>query len=62
MIRGAEDWGEALQVCLDVLRSTGVPTRAHEAAIQSVPLYSGNPDFDYGALHSVPRCVCDLAR
>jgi len=51
----AEEWGLALQICLDILRSTGVPGLANEAPKQVIPVFAGNPDFDYSALHSLPR-------
>lgn len=65
------DWYVALQVLVDVLRSaTGIPGAAHELSAtegeqprlsafsttqQPVGLLVGNPDFDYGAAHDLPR-------
>ena len=54
-----EDWGEALQVVVDVLRcahgrlplapdEAPVPVCAGAGAAQSVPVYVANPDFVYG--------------
>lgn len=58
----ADDWGLSLQVCLDVLRSDGVPGIDHASDSQVVKLYSGNPDLDYGAVHSLPRITLGAFR
>jgi len=65
LLQTPEDWGEALQVCLDVLRSSdGVPggSDCDLSRTQAVKVYSGNPDFDYRALHSVPRLTLGAFR
>ena len=67
LIEEPYDWGEALQVIVDVLRCRNgkVPTSADEkveALIpdgpgekQSVPIYVANPDFVYGGRFSLVR-------
>jgi HAD superfamily hydrolase (TIGR01456 family) len=52
-----DDWAEALQVCVDILRSkNGVPDVENEATDrQYVEIHSANPDFVYSASHSVER-------
>ncbi len=52
------DWGEALQILVDILRSgDGLVGREHENphTVQHVPLFVSNPDFVYGGIHSLPR-------
>eukprot|EP00047_Mylnosiga_fluctuans_P006606 m.247959 g.247959 ORF g.247959 m.247959 type:complete len:329 (+) comp15584_c0_seq1:25-1011(+) len=49
------DWGEAVQILVDLLRSSGRPGREHEAPTQPVPIFSCCPDFHFGASHSLPR-------
>jgi len=56
------DWAEALQICVDILRSDGIPGADHESLDQKVKVFSGNPDLDYGALHSVPRMTLGAFR
>ena len=58
----ADDWPQALQICLDVVRSDGIPGVKHEAATQVVKVFSGNPDLDYGAVHSLPRLTLGAFR
>jgi len=57
-----DDWGLSLQVCLDILRSDGVPGLDHSSDTQVVRLFSGNPDLDYGAVHSLPRITLGAFR
>eukprot|EP00050_Salpingoeca_kvevrii_P011640 m.16939 g.16939 ORF g.16939 m.16939 type:complete len:247 (-) comp3551_c0_seq2:24-764(-) len=49
-----DDWGEALQILTDILRSTGT-VGGKDCSEQIIPLYSGNPDLEYGAVHNVAR-------
>lgn len=57
-----EDWGEGLQVLVDVLRSNGTPGAQHEAEEQVVELFIANPDYHYGAQHSLPRLTLGAFR
>jgi len=44
------------------VRSDGIPGVKHEAATQVVKVFSGNPDLDYGAVHSLPRLTLGAFR
>lgn len=65
LLQSPAEWGEALQITLDVLRSsTGVaggPDLSLDGA-QAVHLHCGNPDFDYQAKHAVPRLTLGAFR
>eukprot|EP00123_Amoebidium_parasiticum_P014174 comp22374_c0_seq1/m.33355 comp22374_c0_seq1/g.33355 ORF comp22374_c0_seq1/g.33355 comp22374_c0_seq1/m.33355 type:complete len:319 (-) comp22374_c0_seq1:742-1698(-) len=56
------DWWEGLQILIDILRSNGTPGLENEDSSQPVALYFGNPDYDYGDTHSLPRITCGAFR
>ncbi|KJE96243.1 HAD-superfamily subfamily IIA hydrolase [Capsaspora owczarzaki ATCC 30864] len=67
LYQSPEDWESALQICTDVLRSRdGRIAGRHNDLLpnepQFVELHSGNPDFDYGALHATPRITLGAFR
>jgi len=46
-------WGRGLQICCDILRSSGVPGQL--VSKQIVPLYNSCADFEYATQFPVPR-------
>jgi HAD superfamily hydrolase (TIGR01456 family) len=54
-----DDWGEAMQLALDVIRSSDGSIGGADfwlsGGSQKVEVHCGNPDFDYRDAHSVPR-------
>eukprot|EP01029_Cantina_marsupialis_P022191 TRINITY_DN54065_c0_g1_i1.p1 TRINITY_DN54065_c0_g1~~TRINITY_DN54065_c0_g1_i1.p1 ORF type:complete len:334 (-),score=83.21 TRINITY_DN54065_c0_g1_i1:203-1204(-) len=55
VVQGPSDWGVGIQVINDVVRSNGRLGHEHLVDEQQIPVFFGNPDFWYGASHSVPR-------
>ncbi len=53
------NWGEAIQVLVDVLRGDGQIGRD---CAQTIPMHCGNPDFDYKDVHSAPRMTLGAFR
>jgi ribonucleotide monophosphatase NagD (HAD superfamily) len=53
------NWGESIQILVDVLRGNG---RIGLDCAQSIPFHCGNPDFDYKDVHSMPRMTLGAFR
>ena len=53
------NWGEAIQVLVDVLRGNGCIGLDCE---QTIPFHCGNPDFDYKDVHCLPRMTLGAFR
>jgi HAD superfamily hydrolase (TIGR01456 family) len=53
------NWGEAIQLLVDVLRGNG---SIGVDCAQTIPFHCGNPDFDYKDVHSVPRMTLGAFR
>jgi HAD superfamily hydrolase (TIGR01456 family) len=53
------NWGEAIQLLVDVVRGNG---SIGDDRPQTIPLHCGNPDFDYKDVHSVPRMTLGAFR
>jgi ribonucleotide monophosphatase NagD (HAD superfamily) len=53
------NWGESIQLLVDVLRGNG---RIGLDCAQTIPFHCGNPDFDYKDVHSVPRMTLGAFR
>lgn len=53
------NWGETIQVLVDVVRGDGQIGRD---CVQTIPFHCGNPDFDYKDVHSVPRMTLGAFR
>jgi ribonucleotide monophosphatase NagD (HAD superfamily) len=53
------NWGEAIQLLVDVVRGDGHIGRD---CVQTIPVHCGNPDFDYKDVHSLPRMTLGAFR
>ncbi len=54
------NWGEAIQLLVDVLRGNG--RIGLDCAHQTIAFHCGNPDFDYKDVHSMPRMTLGAFR